>query len=144
MLACDERILARGPARVGLTEVLVGVQFPSWALEIARFRTPPEYFSTLILTGRTWQAEAALQRGLVDELVEPERLLDRACEVAEEMGAIPTSTFTATKNAVRRPLVEEARRQAALRDAEILESWCSPDVLRGVAEFVARNVKRRD
>ena len=32
--ACDQRLLARGSARIGLTEVLVGVQFPAWALEL--------------------------------------------------------------------------------------------------------------
>ena len=60
MLACDLRLSARGKARIGLTEVLVGVQFPAWALEIARFFTPPQHFSELILTGRTWQADEAL------------------------------------------------------------------------------------
>lgn len=30
MLACDQRILTRGKARVGLTEIRVGVEFPSW------------------------------------------------------------------------------------------------------------------
>ena len=28
--ACDQRILARGPAQIGLTEVRVGVLFPAW------------------------------------------------------------------------------------------------------------------
>lgn len=86
MLACDQRILARGTARIGLTEVQVGVQFPAWALEIARYTTPREHFATLILTGRTWQPEDALSRGLVDELVEPDQLLDRAVAVAHELG----------------------------------------------------------
>src|SRR5581483_10243615 len=40
MLACDQRLLARGTAQIGLTEVRVGVVFPAWALEIARFATP--------------------------------------------------------------------------------------------------------
>src|SRR5262245_23776931 len=32
MAACDQRLLAKGSARVGLTEVRVGVVFPAWAL----------------------------------------------------------------------------------------------------------------
>src|SRR5262249_20639406 len=50
MLACDQRLLAQGTAQIGLTEVRVGVLFPAWALEIARFTTPPHHFSTLICT----------------------------------------------------------------------------------------------
>jgi enoyl-CoA hydratase len=143
MLACDQRLLARGTARIGLTEVKVGVLFPAWALEVARFTTPPEHFSTLICTGRTWPPEEALARGLVDELVEPERLLDRACEVAEEMAAIPPATFTATKRALRRPMIEAAQRQAALTDAAVLEYWCAPETLRHVAAFAEQALKRR-
>jgi len=143
MLTCDQRLLANGTARIGLTEVRVGVEFPAWPLEIVRFATPPHHFPTLVCTGRTFQPEEALARGLVDELVEPERLIDRACEVAEEMAAIPAAAFTATKRSVRRPLIEAARRQAALEETVMIEKWSSPEVLRNMAEFAARTIGRR-
>jgi enoyl-CoA hydratase len=143
MLACDQRLLARGTARVGLTEIRVGVEFPAWALEVARFATPPQHFPTLICTGRTWPPEEALARGLVDELVEPEQLLGRARAVAEELAALPPATFAATKLAVRRPMIEAARRQAALTDEALLERWCAPETLRHVAAFAEATIKRR-
>jgi enoyl-CoA hydratase len=143
MLTCDQRLLARGKARVGLTEILVGVTFPAWALEIARFTTPPEHFSTLICTGRTWLPDDALARGLVDELVDPEKLLDRACEVANELAAIPTPVFTATKLAVRRPMLETARAQAAKTDAAVLEHWLAPQTMAQIAKFVEQTIKRK-
>lgn len=142
LLACDQRLLARGTARVGLTEVLVGVVFPAWPLEIARFATPAEHFQTLIFTGRTWQPDEALARGLVDELVEPELLIDRACAVAQELSAIPAVTYATTKLAVRRPMFEAARRQAELTDAAIIDHWSSPEILKHMAEFAVRTIKR--
>jgi len=142
MLACDVRVLARGAGRIGLTEVLVGVQFPAWALEIARFSTPPQHFQEMILTGRTWPAEEAFARGLGDELVDAERLLPRACEVAEELAAIPAETYAATKLAVRRPMIEAAERLTADEDARVIERWCSPEVLANVKAFAARSIKR--
>jgi enoyl-CoA hydratase len=143
VLTTDQRLLARGTARMGLTEVKVGVVFSARAMEIARFATPPQHLSTLILTGRTWQPEDALARGLVDELVEPERLLERSREVAEELAAIPTATFTATKLALRRPMIEAAREQGAKTDPAVLEHWASPDTLREVAKFAEQAIKRR-
>lgn len=142
MLACDQRILARGSARIGLSEIQVGVRFPSWALEIARFTTPPEHFSTLILTGRTWPPEEALARGLVDELVEPADLETRALAVANELGALLPSSFAATKRAVRQPLVDAAHRAAA-DDAAVVDSWCSPDVHQQITAFLEKTVKRK-
>jgi enoyl-CoA hydratase len=142
MLACDQRLLARGTARIGLTEIQVGVPFPSWALEIARFATPDEHFQTLICTGRTWTPGEALARGLVDEVLEPERLHERAFEVARELGALLPATFRATKMAVRRPLFE-AVAQTAARDAAIIDYWCSPPALEQMAAFAERNIKRK-
>lgn len=142
VLACDQRILASGKARMGLSEIQVGVQFPVWALEVARFATPPEHFSTLILTGRTWLPEEALARGLVDELVDPEQLLERSCEVANELGAVPQATFAATKRAVRRPLLEAVDRSKA-NDSAAVDAWCAPETLRQIAAFAERNIKRR-
>jgi enoyl-CoA hydratase len=142
MLACDQRLLARGVATVGLTEVRVGVPFPAWALEIARFATPPQHFPTLILTGRTWLPEEALARGMVDELVEPDKLLDRACETAEELAAIPVAAFAATKLAVRLPMIEAARRQTPLTEAAVVEHWCLAETLRNIAAFADKAIKR--
>jgi enoyl-CoA hydratase len=143
MLACDQRILAKGRARVGLTEIRVGVEFPAWALEVARFATPPEHLSTLILTGRTWLPEESLARGLVDELVDPARLIERACEVAAELAAIPAAAYAANKRALRRPLVETARHLTATEGAAIVEKWCAPETLQAVADFAARNIGRK-
>lgn len=143
MLACDQRLLARGRARVGLTEVRVGVEFPAWPLEIVRFATPRQHFPTLVCTGRTYEPEEAMARGLVEELVEPERLIDRSYELAEEMAAIPASAFAETKRSVRRPLVEAARRQAALEETTMIEKWSSPEVLRNMAEFASRTLGHR-
>jgi len=143
MLACDQRILARGKSRVGLTEIRVGVEFPSWALEVARFFTPPEHLSTLILTGRTWPPEEALARGLVDELVDADDLLERACAVAAELAAIPAATYSATKKSLRQPLVERARHLTATLGPALVEKWCAPETLQAVADFAARNIGRR-
>lgn len=142
MLACDLRLLAAGSARIGLSEIQVGVLFPSWALEIARYTTPREHFSSLICTGRTWLPDEALARGLVDELVAPEGLLDRACTVAGELAELAPATFETTKLAVRRPMIEAAERLRA-GDAAIVDNWCSAETLANIAAFAERNIKRR-
>jgi enoyl-CoA hydratase len=141
--ACDQRIMARGKGRMGLTEVLVGVIFPAWALEIARFATPPQHFQTMILTGRTWLPEDCLARGMVDELVDPEKLIDRASEVANELAAISPSVFTTTKMAVRRPMIETAREQAAKTDEAVRKHWLSPETMREIVKFAQQNIGKK-
>jgi len=142
VLACDQRIMARGKARIGLTEMQVGVPFPAWALEIARFATPPEHFQTLIMTGRTWTADEALARGLVDEVVEADQLEARALAVAEELGALLPETFAASKLAVRRPLFEAVAASAA-NEAAVRKAWTSPAVAERMRSFIEKNIGRK-
>lgn len=142
MLACDQRLVARGSAQIGLSEVRVGVRFPAWALEIARFATSPEHFSTLIGAGRTYGPDEALARGLVDEVVDPDELLPRALAVAEELGALLPSAFRGAKEAVRRPLFDAVARTQA-DDAAVLEHWCSAEVQEEIARFVSQHIGRR-
>jgi enoyl-CoA hydratase len=53
----------------------------------------------LILTGRPVEAEEAQRIGLVNEVVEPGRHLERALELAERIGAFPQETMLADRRA---------------------------------------------
>ena len=53
----------------------------------------------LILTGRPVKAEEALRIGLVNELVEPGKHLERALELAERIAAFPQETMLADRRA---------------------------------------------
>jgi enoyl-CoA hydratase len=53
----------------------------------------------LILTGRPIEAEEAHQIGLVNEVVEPGRHLDRALELAERIASFPQETMLADRRA---------------------------------------------
>src|ERR1700682_5538137 len=90
VLACcaDKRIAARDGGRIGVTELLVGVPFPALAFEVMRFATPPAFFAETILSGATYPPDVALARRMVDELAEPEGLLDRAVAAAQTLAAL--------------------------------------------------------
>src|SRR5271167_833464 len=86
VLACcaDRRIMARGGGRMGITELLVGVPFPALAFEIVRFAVPGRYLPDFTYAGATYDVDASLARGWVDELVEANALTERARAVAQE------------------------------------------------------------
>src|SRR3954447_24242005 len=64
-LACDLRLMATG--RIGLTELSVGVPFPSAAREITRYALGP-MAPRVVLRADTLEAADAVRVGLVDDV----------------------------------------------------------------------------
>jgi enoyl-CoA hydratase len=96
----------RDGGRIGVTELLVGVPFPAMAFEVMRFATAPQYLPDVILRGPTLPPDEAVKRGLVDDVVEPAELMDRALAEANALGALPAATFALTKRQIRQPLID--------------------------------------
>jgi enoyl-CoA hydratase len=138
--AADYRVMAREPGRIGIPELLVGVPFPVVPLEIMRFaagaRAP-----ALINRGTTFAADDALANGLVDAVVEPERLDDEAMAAARSLAAIPPAAFALTKRQLREPVLERIHVGAAL-DAAVHEAWASPEILGAIRGYVARTLRK--
>ena len=142
-LACDHRGMAEGQGKLGLTELLVGVPFPAAALEIVRFQAPGRVSSDLILSGRTMPGPEALALKLVDELTPPDRLVDRAVEVAAAFAAIPRRAFAHSKRHLRAPAVELIDRYRDEIDSEVLRSWSGPETLERIGQYLERTVGKR-
>jgi enoyl-CoA hydratase len=144
VLACcaDRRIAARDGGRIGVTELLVGVPFPPLAFEVMRFATTPKYFPDVILSGATFAADAALERGLIDEIAEADALAARALAAAEKLASLPPATFAMTKQQLRQPLDDRMARDGAHYDALAERIWTTPETLAHVRDFVERTFKK--
>jgi enoyl-CoA hydratase len=139
--ACDHRIMAEGTGRIGVPELIVGVPFPALPIEIVGARVPAAALRQLVLTGRTVKAGEARELGLIDEVVEAETLVPRACEVAEQLARIPPASFALTKRAFSDSVLDRVR-AAADRDAEVAATWASPEVHARIREYLEKTVGR--
>jgi enoyl-CoA hydratase len=137
--ACDRRFMAGGT--IGVTELAVGVPYPAVPMEVLRFAAGPAA-SDLALSARTMPPERAVAAGLVDEVVAPDRLLERALEEARRLARMPPPTFALTKAQLRRDAV--ARMDAGAGDDErVLAAWTSPAVRTAIAGFLESLTRRR-
>jgi enoyl-CoA hydratase len=143
VMACcaDYRIMEREPGRIGIPELLVGVPFPVVPLEIMRFAAPPQHLQAMIYRGLTLTAADALQHGLVDDVVDPDRVLDEAVAVAESLAAVPFDAFDLTKRQLREPALQRMR-DGGDTDAIVQEAWESEPILTAIRDYVARTLKR--
>ena len=138
----DKRIAATGSARIGVTELLVGVPFPPLAFEVMRFATAPRYFADGILSGATFTPDVALARGLIDELAEPAAVLNRAMAAAETLAALPPATFALTKQQLRQGVANAMARHGGPDAAASEEIWTSAATLDRVRDYVSRTFKK--
>jgi enoyl-CoA hydratase len=143
LAACaDRRIMARGGGRIGVTEILVGVPFPALAFEVLRFALPPRHLPEFTLGGATYATDAALQRGWVDEAVEPDALLPRALGVARELAALSSPAFAQTKAQIRQTVAERYALSGQATDKAVTDIWCADQTLARINDYVARTLKK--
>ena len=140
--AADQRLMAQGAARIGIPELQVGVPFPPIALEIMRFATPPQHFRTIVYRAETYEPAAALALGLIDEVVEPEALLDRALATAERLASVPADTFAITKREIRRPAMDRIRSLAQTTAQEVQAQWLEPRTLNRIRAYLDRTIPK--
>jgi enoyl-CoA hydratase len=144
VLACaaDRRLMGREAGRIGVTELLVGVPFPAGAMEIMRRAVAPNVLEEVIFGAATYLPADALGRGLIDEVVEGDALIERAVAAAKTLAALPPRTFAQTKRQTRAQAFERLARDGARIDAEVTEIWCADETLGRIRDYVARTLKK--
>ncbi len=98
-LSCD-LILASATARFGLPEIRAGTVADAASIKLPK-RMPYHVAMELLLTGRFMDAAEAQRWGVVNEVLEPDALLDRAWELARLLADGPPLVYAATKEVVR-------------------------------------------
>ena len=140
--AADQRLMAQGTGRIGIPELQVGVPFPPIALEIMRFATPPQHFQTIAYRAGTHEPPAALALGLIDEVVEPDKLIDHALAVAERLASVHRETFAITKREIRRPALVRVRALEQTVAREVHARWLEPGTLERIRGYLDRTIPK--
>jgi enoyl-CoA hydratase len=145
VLACaaDRRVMAEGAGRIGVTELLVGLPFPAFALEVMRFVVPPPRLPEVLYLGRTYEPADAGARGLVDEVIPAAGLLAHAVALAGTLAAVPAATFALTKRHVRQPVARAMAAHGAGIDRAVAVLWSSPGARATVDAYVRRTLGTR-
>ena len=144
ILACcsDRRIMGHESGRIGVTELLVGVPFPALAFEVLRAAVPAEYLAEFAYSGATCMTDDALESGWIDEIAEPEELIEDALAVAAELAALPAPAFAMTKSQIRAPIAERLAVRGEQIDREVTALWCADGSLARVRDYVARTLTK--
>jgi enoyl-CoA hydratase len=135
--ACDHRVAADGGARIGLSELKVGVPFPTAAVEIVRHAVGTAAASRFALGAELIGVAEARRQGFVDEIVGAGVLEHTATVRARERADRGAEAYLLTKRQLQRPVWDHIERHAATEDALVTQLWSRSDSRARIQKFMA-------
>jgi enoyl-CoA hydratase len=109
LLGCDVRLGARGPHRLGLNEVAIGIAPPTFAIELARSRLHPSWLSRTVTTGEMYEPDDALVAGLLDRVVPPQVIDTELDSIVAGLRTIHRPSHATAKKRLRKPAMDAMR-----------------------------------
>lgn len=97
---CCDLIIASENARFSLPELRSGVLADAATIKLHR-RIPYHVAVDLLTTGRWMEVEEGMRWGLLREIVAPERLMETARQLADEISSGPPLLYPAIKETIR-------------------------------------------
>ena len=132
-VACAEARFAANFARLGIT--------PGFGLTATLPRLiGAQKAAALFYTGKRIGGEEALAIGLVDLLVEREKVRESAIELGREIAISSPAVVSAVRKSIRAGLVELVRSSVARESAEQHYQFGTQDFQEGVAAMTARRI----
>jgi enoyl-CoA hydratase len=108
-LACDVRIGADVPAKIGLNETSIGMPLPQFAAELARDRLTPTAFTRATLAAEIYDPAGAVDVGYLDRVVPVDEVEEAAIAEASRLSAYRTGAYARTKEVLRRATVDRVQ-----------------------------------
>lgn len=133
--------LATHEAKFGYTEVRIGF-VPAIVSNFLVRQVGEKHARDLLLTGRIFNGDEALRLGLVNEIVDPERLLPRAHELAHALMENSPASLRATKQLLSQTVNEELDRRLETAIEENARIRQTHDFREGITSFLEKRKPR--
>ena len=109
IMSTDHRIAAEGDYWIGMNEVAIGLTVPRFAIEIARQRLTPAYFSRVVMTAEMFAPVEAVTAGFFDRVVPADQLERNAEQAAQALSTLNMVAHAATKARARGAVIKMIR-----------------------------------
>ena len=133
-------IIAAEHATFALPEINVGVIADAATIKLRR-RIPYHVAVEFLMTGRWMDTKEAKHWGLINEVVDSKKLLNRAWEIAHKIATGPNLIYSSIKDVLRK--TENIDEQPAFDTLRSLESvkkvYESEDLIEGASSFIKKD-----
>lgn len=141
-LACDRRVMARAHARLGLSEINLGIPVPAGAAAMLLALYPTRSVEQLVLEGDGFGGERAFELALVERLADTEAVLDDAVRLADRLASRPQAAYATAKRYLRSDLAAAMERRDEAELESFLDHWYNPATQDRIGAMVASMSRR--
>jgi len=137
---CDARVMVDGDYIIGLNEVPVGLIVPESIFQLYGFWLGRARAYRYLLEGKLLKPHEARQAGLVDEVVDAQRIRSAAERQLRQYTQYERNTWRQSKRNMRRALIAafDANQEETL--GAIVKQWWSP-ATRSIVKTIIDNLK---
>ena len=105
LCCCDYRVGVKGDYMIGANEMRTNMVIPIPILELINHRVSSGHKYRAILGAEMYSIENGIDAGLIDEVVDPENLMETAMLKAKDLATMGHPSYTLTKELlIREPL----------------------------------------
>ena len=97
LCSCDYRVGTKGKFQIGANEVRNNMIVPTPILELAKFKLAKNHKQRALLNGEMYLIEDAVAPGYLDEVVEPNKLIETATIKAKDLATLGHPFYHQTK-----------------------------------------------
>jgi enoyl-CoA hydratase len=136
-LSCDMRIAARG-TRFGIPAARLGLAYPLDGVTALINVVGPANARDILLSARLFDTEEAFAMGLVNRVVDGDKLEESVRDYATKMATNAPLTMRAAKTAIRESLKDPEYRDGKTVAAMVAQCFDSEDYREGVKAFLEK------
>jgi 3,2-trans-enoyl-CoA isomerase len=141
-ICCDYRVMAKGEYIIGLNELPVGIVVPEAIFHLYSFWIGQAHAYRNLMEGKLISPEEALNIGLVDELVEGDRLMSTADKRVKKYTQLEPNTWRKSKLNLRRGLIQRFNEDHSTDIEAILTQWWAPST-RSILKSIIDNLTQK-
>lgn len=141
---CDYRIMADGEYQIGLNEVQVGLEVPEPICRALARLVGPYRAERLLVSGAMLTGREASQAGLVDDLVQPETVVEQSIAWCEGLLELPQGAMSGTRAIARADLARLFDHVDQNSVESLADAWFSDETQQTMKALVARLQEKKE
>jgi 3,2-trans-enoyl-CoA isomerase len=135
-ICCDYRVMAQGKFIIGLNEIPVGIIVPETICDNYAFWIGKRKAYQYLLEGKLLSVDEALRDGLIDEICEPENVLEAAERKVRAYMKFNAATWSQSKLNLRGELITRLNADKGASLDVMLKQWWSPETRQRLAAII--------